>query len=119
MAAKLSQRGYMGLEFDKATDGQYVVKKVIESAPAARAGFQPGDVILVVNGARWSDERAMNKLNWGIGSKMSILVQRAGEKKTLNLTLGRMPEEVMAQYIGAHMLENHVTVAVADGAHDR
>lgn len=114
MAAKLQKKGYMGLEFDKSDDGQYVIKRVMEGAPAAAAGFKPGDVILSVNDAKWDDEEAMRKIDWGVGSKMSVKVERAGKKQMLNITLAKMPEEVMARYIGAHMLEDHVAMTTAE-----
>lgn len=113
MAAKMSKKGYMGLEFDKGTDGQYMVKKVMDGTPAASAGFRPGDVILVVNGAKWSDEDAMKKLDWSVGSQMAVKVLRGSEKKTMNITLARMPDDVIARYVGAHMIDSHVAVATA------
>lgn len=113
MAAKLEKRGYMGLEFDKGADGQYVIRHVVEGTPAARAGFKPGDVILVVNGARWNDEDAMRKLDWSIGSRLAVKVLRGSDKMVMNVTLTRMPPDVVARYIGAHMLESHVTIATA------
>jgi C-terminal processing protease CtpA/Prc len=114
MAAKMASKGYMGLEFDKSSaDGQYVVKKVMEGTPAATAGFQPGDAILVVNGAKWSDEEAMKKVDWSAGSQLTVKIKRGSEKKALNITLGKMPEEMVARYVGAHMIENHVAVATA------
>jgi C-terminal processing protease CtpA/Prc len=113
MAAKMAKKGYMGLEFDKTDDGQYAVKKVLDGAPAATAGFKPGDVILVVNGAKWSDEDAMKKLDWSVGSQMAVKIQRKSEKKVLNVTLSKMPDEVIARYVGAHLLEGHVAMATA------
>lgn len=113
MAAKMAKKGYMGLEFDKSDDGQYMVKQVLEGTPAAAAGFKPGDVILVVNGAKWSDEAAMKKLDWSVGSQMAVKVRRGDEKKVMNITLARMPDEAIARYIGAHMMESHVAVATA------
>jgi len=109
MAARLTRRGYMGLEFDRSDAGLYTVKRVVEGAPAAAAGFRPGDAILIVNGARWSDADALKKLDWSVGSRMSVKVLRGDEKIVLHLTLGRMPEDLIARTIGMHMLENHVT----------
>jgi S1-C subfamily serine protease len=117
MAAKMAKKGYMGLEFDKSTaDGQYVVKKVIEGAPAARAGFKAGDAILVVNGAKWSDEEAMKKVDWSAGSQLTVKILRGAEKKDVTITLAKMPEEMVARYVGAHMIESHVAVATASDA---
>ncbi len=113
MAARMEHRGYMGLEFNKDDSGQYVVRKVVAHTPAESAGFMPGDVILVVNGARWSDAAAMGKLNWNAGARMAVKVLRGTEKKTLNVRLTHMPPDIIARTIGAHMLENHVTLTSA------
>jgi hypothetical protein len=31
----------------------------------------------------------------------------------MNITLARMPDDVIARYVGAHMLDSHVAVATA------
>jgi C-terminal processing protease CtpA/Prc len=115
MATKLHNKGFMGIEFDKNEDGQYIIKKVIEDAPAATAGFKVGDIVLSVNEAKWDDREAMKKVDWSPGSQMTVKIKRGGKKQVLNLTLATMPDEVVAKYIGAHMIEDHVAVAVADG----
>lgn len=114
MAAKLQNKGYMGLEFEKNEEGQYVIKKVIEGAPAAAAGFKPGDMILAVNEAKWDDREAMKKVDWSPGSKMTVKVKRGDKKQMMSLTLANMPDEVIARYVGAHMIEDHVALASAE-----
>ena len=114
MATKLQNKGYMGIEFDKNEDGQYIIKKVIEDAPAATAGFKAGDIVLSVNEAKWDDHEAMKKVDWSPGSQMTVKIKRDGKKQVLNLTLANMPDEVVARYIGSHMLEDHVAMAAAD-----
>lgn len=114
MAAKYQNKGYMGIEFEKNEAGQYVIKKVAEGAPAASAGFKAGDIVLAVNDAKWDDREAMKKVDWSPGSKMTVKVKRDGQKQVMNLTLAKMPEDVIARAIGAHMVEDHVAVATAN-----
>jgi C-terminal processing protease CtpA/Prc len=113
MSAKLQKKGYMGLEFDKNADGQYIIKKVMDGAPAAAAGFKTGDVILSVNETKWEDKEAMKKIDWSVGSTMAVKIDRAGKKQVLSITLAKMPDDVIARYVGAHMVENHVALAVS------
>ena len=42
---------------------------------------------------------------------MQFTVMRDGQKKDLEVTLGELPRDVMAQWIGNHMLESHMQVA--------
>ena len=41
-------------------------------------------------------------------------MKRNGKKQMMSLTLATMPDEVVAKYIGAHMIEDHVAMAAAD-----
>jgi len=109
-------KGWVGLQYDKAEDGTVTVKAVTANSPAAAAGFQAGDVLAAMNGARMSDKEAMKKAKgeWKVGQTVSYTVKRAGAEKQLSVTLGKMPEEVFASMVGSHLLESHVVVATAD-----
>jgi S1-C subfamily serine protease len=111
--------GYAGMKYDKAEDGTVTVSDVPAGTPAAAAGFQKGDVILTLNGAAMADKEALKKAKgtWKPGDQVSYTVKRAGAEKKLSLTLATMPEEVFAQMVGEHMVQNHMTVATADAAH--
>ena len=54
--------------------------------------------------AEW--KRSMTPAN-----KVVVNILRDGEKMDIPVTLGSIPEAVMAQCIGYHMLEQHVAVA--------
>jgi C-terminal processing protease CtpA/Prc len=117
MAAKLQKKGWVGIEYDKDEVAHTMtVTRVVPDSPAEAAGFREGDVLLAVNGVSLNDERKEKlhqmKVKMVPGSEITYTVKRAGQKKDLDVTLAKVPEDVMAQWVGAHMLE-HATVAVA------
>jgi C-terminal processing protease CtpA/Prc len=117
MATKLSQKGWVGIEMngDKETGG-WIVTKVEPDSPALAAGLQKGDVLLAVNGVPFGgkDKEAMHavKSSMKIGKTITYTVKRGDHKKKVDVTLGRLPEEIMAKWIGRHMLE-HTTIELA------
>jgi serine protease Do len=73
-----------------------VVTQVTEDSPAARAGLAPGDVILEVQGKAIGSAA---ELIWSIsnrskGDKVTLLVMRESQRKRLEVTLDRMPDQV-------------------------
>ena len=70
-----------------------LVAEVVAGAPAAKAGLQPGDVVLSFNG---HDIRRHNDLPWlastaGVGSTVKVKVLREGKLQELALTLSEHP----------------------------
>jgi predicted metalloprotease with PDZ domain len=117
MTAKLQKKGWVGIEYDKdEATHTMTVTRVVPDSPAEAAGFRKGDVLVAVNGVSFEDENK-DKLHqvkkvMVPGGEITYTVKRAGGKKDLDVTLAKVPEDVMAQWIGNHMLE-HATVAVA------
>lgn len=117
MVTKLGQKGWVGIEMneDKETGG-WVVTKVEPDSPALAAGLQKGDVLLAVNGLAYGsdDKEAWHavKSSMKIGETITYTVKRGDHKKEVDVTLGRLPDDVMAKWIGRHMLE-HTTVELA------
>jgi len=117
MVTKFKEKGWVGIEYDKADKGdQQTIQKVVPGSPAEQAGLREGDVLLAINGVRFGDEDkekwAKVKKAWGPGQTITYTVARDGKKSEVAVTLGHVPEEVMAQWIGEHMLQ-HATIAVA------
>jgi S1-C subfamily serine protease len=117
MVAKIQKKGWVGIEYDKdEVNHTMTVTRVVPDSPAEAAGFREGDVLLAVNGVSFKDENKEKlhqvKAKMVPGGEITYTVKRSGQKKDLDVTLATVPEDVMAQWIGAHMLE-HATVAVA------
>jgi len=111
MATKLKTSGFVGLDLDvDAKSGSPVVKAVIPNTPAEKAGLQAGDVLYKLNGVVINDknEESLMKARgeWKPGQQVTYIVQRAGHEQEVQVTLGNMPADVMARWIGEHMLQH-------------
>jgi len=119
MAAELRDRGWVGLELDHGASGEMTVQRVVEDSPAAAAGFRPGDVLVAVNGVEFSEynQEALSKIKQTMrpGKQVTYTVARDGAKRDVDVTLAKVPDQVLAAWIGGHMLEAHTTVASASG----
>ena len=114
MAEKLKASGWVGVEldFDEAT-GIPTVTKVVPGSPAEAAGIQPGDVFAALNGVKINkdnDEALKSaRKEWKPGQSVTYTISRNGYDKKVDLTLAPMPADVMAAYIGRHMLDHAQT----------
>ena len=112
--ADAKTHGWLGLEYDKTEAGVLAIKKVVPGSPAAAAGFQPGDVLVALNGIELNDGnkdklKAVKKDLWP-GSTAKYTVKRDGKAQDLTATLGKMPDTVYQAMVDEHMKE-HVAVA--------
>lgn len=117
MVAKLKTRGWLGIEMDD-EKGMSAIKitRVVPGSPAEAAGFKTGDVLVSINGARFAEnteEKCVTcdktKDNWSPGTKVQYVVSRDGKDVTLNPTLAALPSDVLAQWVGMHMIEHAQT----------
>lgn len=108
MVTELKSTGFIGVELDKPGDkGEMVVTKVVPGAPAEKAGIQKGDVLVALNGIPFSKD------NWKKmaevkkpGREVTCTVKRGTTNKNIKLTLVPMPADLMAKYIGEHMMKH-------------
>jgi len=112
MASKLRDRGWVGISYEMDdTRGGLDVRRVVAGSPAQKAGVLEGDLLLTLNGVRFADqanEDAMKK-NADLmkpGNTITYTLLRAGKELEVKVTLAPMPEDVLAQLIGMHMLEH-------------
>ncbi|HEY3175862.1 MAG TPA: PDZ domain-containing protein [Candidatus Polarisedimenticolia bacterium] len=111
MVAKLRNKGWLGIEYDMdATSGGLLVRRVVAGSPAEKSGLLVGDLVTALNGVRFADknEEALKKVSEEMkpGNTVTYTVSRAGAESVVKVTLAQMPKDVMAQFIGQHMLEH-------------
>jgi serine protease Do len=103
-------RGWLGVQIQPVTSevadalglkqaaGALVTEPQSDS-PAAKAGVKAGDVIVSVDGASIEDSRELARkigtLSPGASVKLSLI--RDGSQQTINITLGQMPNQQLAQ----------------------
>lgn len=116
MAKKYAAHGYLGIETEKSASGGYAVSKIAPGSPAEKAGFQKGDVLVALNGARFGDDNkeAVKKAKsaLGPGKAATYTVTRGSGEKQLTATLSEVPREVLAQWVGEHVV-GHTNVQIA------
>ena len=110
MAQKLKTKGWIGVELDNES-GKLEVTKVIEDSPAMEAGLKAGDILVAVNGIAYADENneKMEALRETMtkGKTFTFTVLKNGKnEKDIDITLGSIPDELLATWIGTHMLEH-------------
>jgi Do/DeqQ family serine protease len=103
-------RGYFGVEPEDVTpevadllkltrpDG-VVLKGVQRTSPAGKAGLEPGDVIVTINGEKVANSRGMldQIAQLPPGSSATVRVLRAGKELELPVTVGERPTPRLPQ----------------------
>src|SRR5262245_14361461 len=118
MATKMKNSGWVGLELDMdEASGGYKVTRVVPGSPAESAGIQPDDVLYALNGVRLTKENesalAKARKEWQPGQSVTYTIKRDGADREVMLTLAPMPADVLAKWIGQHMLEHVTDLAAA------
>ena len=111
MASGLKQRGWIGIEWgDK--DPRPVISHVVAGSPAAEGGVQVGDVVMAFDGISTDEEDevlwAAMKRSLVPGKVITLAVVRDGAPKDLAIELVAVPEHIIAQWVGKHVLEHHM-----------
>lgn len=111
MARNLRTRGWVGLELD--SEGgleEMIVTKVIPGSPAEAAGFHEGDRLVALNGVEFQQANIKKlqamRSNLTPGKQATYRVQRKGSVRELWVTLSAVPDAVVAEWIGRHMLQH-------------
>ena len=117
MTYKLQHKAWLGVEYDMTESGRWAITKVVPNSPAAKAGFEKGDVLLALNGEEYSkdNKKALKAVYSKLepGSKAMYVVKRQGGKVKLEATLGNVPKDLQAKWINEHMAEHHPETQMA------
>ena len=110
MARRLKSAGWIGIEYEPKDPAGLRVTKVVPGSPAEKAGLQPGDILFALNGVEMKSENddALMKARkeWKPGQAVQYTIKRNGAAKQVEVVLGEWPADILARYIGEHMLEH-------------
>ncbi|MGD9020609.1 MAG: PDZ domain-containing protein [Lysobacterales bacterium] len=111
MKAKYAEKAWLGIEYDKAEEGRWAVKKVYADSPADEAGFEKGDVILSMEGVDYTkaNKKAIKEVYAILkpGTEVDYVVKRQGAMVELDATLAHVPEKLQKKWIAEHMKKYH------------
>jgi carboxyl-terminal processing protease len=100
--------GGIGVEID-VRDGWLTVVSTFEGGPAARAGVQPGDRFLSIDGRDARDiriEEAVQRMRGEPGTQVTVRLRRSAESHAVELTLSR--EIIRVRAVEARVLSDRV-----------
>lgn len=123
MAEHFKQRGWVGINMDIDEEtGTVTVTNVVRDSPAEQAGFQEGDVLRALNGVPYTsdNEEALKKEHESFrpGGTAVFSVERAGQKLDIEVRMAAIPDAILAQWIGQHILEYHPAQAEVEASQE-
>ena len=122
-------RGYLGIQlapeisqsmakaFGLKERGGALVDDVMPNSPAAKAGFEPGDVITEFNGRKVPDSRQLRL--WvsqtAPNTKVNLKIVREGKEQKITAALGELPKQRMPGMQEAPEQQSQNTSEALDG----
>jgi predicted metalloprotease with PDZ domain len=112
MKEKFKERGWVGINMDYHEEkGVTVISNVVAHSPAEKAGFEVGDILLGLNGVDYTEENSealkTEYASFKPGSRATFKVKRGGEAMDIEVELEQIPQAILAQWVGQHILEAH------------
>jgi C-terminal processing protease CtpA/Prc len=102
--------GWIGIEYEPQKDNTWRIVKVVPDSPAEAGGLKIDDIVFAMYGIEFSEDNSKKlkqaRKDWAPGQEVVYTVKRNGHDKEISLTLAPMPADVMAQWIGKHMIEH-------------
>lgn len=122
LVEKLKGRGWLGIEMDM-KDGVPEVTRVLPESPAEKAGLAKGDRLLEVGGVPYRKDNmaALDKIYQMMvpNQTLTYTVERQGKTLQVPVKLAKVPEQLMAQWIGQHVLEAYEMLHARKGSGGR
>jgi putative serine protease PepD len=89
------ERAFLGVTTSEAPPRDGALVQQVSAAPAARAGLRPGDLIVSFDGRTVTTPSDLGQfvLTRKPGDTVEVVVQRNGERETMEVTLGTRPDE--------------------------
>ena len=117
MATKMKSSGWVGVELDVAEGTEAMtVTKIVPNSPAEGAGIHSGDLLVAINGitlGKANEEKLMQaRATFKPGDSVTWTMKSGTSDREVAITLAPMPADVLAAYIGQHMLA-HAQLEVA------
>ncbi|MDH5357142.1 MAG: DegQ family serine endoprotease [Gammaproteobacteria bacterium] len=96
-----------------------LISRVLDDSPAAKAGFEPGDVILKFNGKKIATSSDLPPIvgRTEIGKSVPVVIMRNNKRKTVNVKVEQLPEtEDLAKAKGesGRLVDERLAIEVAD-----
>jgi len=112
MAEHFKKRGWVGINMNSDEEtGRVTVTNVVQNSPAERAGLQEGDVLKALNGVAYTTENEAalktEHESFRPGGTAVFTVDREGQVVDIEVHLEGIPDAILAQWIGQHVLEYH------------
>ncbi len=111
MIQNFENKGWIGIELDYSEGKSPRITRVLGSSPAKEAGLTAGDTLIALDDIAYAtateEQLRAIKQDMVPGREVQVTVERDGETVEIPLTLGRIPQSVLAQWIGTHLLEGH------------
>lgn len=113
MVAALRQRGWIGIEWDL-HGGKPGISHVVTGSPAAAADVRVGDVVAAFNGISTSqpEETIWAEMKRALvpGKTITLSLLRDGAARDVEVELVAVPEHIIAQWVGRHVMEHHAAL---------
>lgn len=108
---KVMKKGWVGIQLHPAKRGGWRIDGVVPESPAELAGLKRGDLLKALNGVSY-DKKNWQRLEkvYGEmvpGNEMTYTVQRGKEELKVTVKLGKVPEQLMAQWVGKNLLASY------------
>lgn len=111
MAEKMKASGWIGIEYDvDEKTGLSTILRVIPGSPAEKSGLLAGDALLSMDGIEIKEKNydalAKARKDWKPGRTVTYTLRRDTATLKVSVVLGEWPADLLARYIGEHMLEH-------------